>query len=163
MVFFLQMKNQNFKKMKIIFQGQFVGTEDLNATNANYERIIAIMNELLTERYKDYCTCTRCRCDIAAIALNYLPPHYIVETDAGKEYGSPWVMIETTVIHLLSLAAAAVATQCPALTPLFLLKTLCYERILSEDLGVHRRRRYGRSHPFSPWGDRSWRGKGACR
>jgi len=91
-----------------------VDTEDLNATNANYERVIAIMNELLTERYKDYCTCPRCKCDIAAITMNYLPRHHIVETDAGKEYGSPWVMIETTVIHLLSLAAAAAATQCPA-------------------------------------------------
>jgi hypothetical protein len=91
-----------------------LGTEDLNATNANYERVIAIMNELLTEPYKDYCTCPRCRCDIAANALNYLPPHYNDETDAGKEYGSPWVMIETTIIHLLSLSAAAVATPCPA-------------------------------------------------
>lgn len=70
---------------------------DLNVTNANYERVIAVMDKFLVERHKDLCACPRCLSDIAAIALNYLPPHYIVETEAGNEHGSPWVMVETAV------------------------------------------------------------------
>jgi hypothetical protein len=39
--------------------------------------------------------------DIAAMALNYLPPHYIVDPNDGKEAGSPWVMIETAVTEAI--------------------------------------------------------------
>jgi len=72
---------------------------DINCTvvNANYERVIAVMDRFLTERYQDTCSCPRCMSDIAAIALNYLPPHYIVEHADGKDFGSPWVMVETAV------------------------------------------------------------------
>jgi hypothetical protein len=35
--------------------------------------------------------------DVAALALNYLPPHYVVEFTQGKEFGSPWLMVETAV------------------------------------------------------------------
>jgi len=78
-----------------------VGTDDFIISNANYERVLAVMDKFLAERYKDFCDCPRCRCDIAAIALNYLPPHYIVETKTGKEHGSPWVMVETAVIEAI--------------------------------------------------------------
>jgi competence protein ComFB len=78
-----------------------VETGDLNITNANYARVIAVMDKFLTEQYKDFCACPRCRCDIAAISLNYLPPHYIVEMDAVKEHGSPWVMVETAVTEAI--------------------------------------------------------------
>lgn len=76
-------------------------TIDINVTNANFERVLSVMDKFLVERYKDYCACPRCRCDIAAIALNYLPPHYIVETETGKEFGSPWVMVETAVTEAI--------------------------------------------------------------
>jgi competence protein ComFB len=78
-----------------------VSTHEFNVTNANHERVLAVMDKLLTERYADFCACTRCKCDIAAIALNYLPPHYIVETEAGKEHGSPWVMVESAVTEAI--------------------------------------------------------------
>lgn len=65
--------------------------------NANYERVISVMDRFMTERYQDACSCHRCMSDIAAIALNYLPPHYIVDDADGKDFGSPWVMIETAV------------------------------------------------------------------
>ena len=39
--------------------------------------------------------------DIAAIALNYLPPHYYVEKEENKEIGSPWVMVETAVVEAI--------------------------------------------------------------
>jgi len=35
--------------------------------------------------FPDVCTCTRCRLDIAALALNQLPPRYVV-TDIGAVY-----------------------------------------------------------------------------
>ena len=78
-----------------------MSTVDFSVTNANYERVQAIMDKFLAERYKDFCACPRCRCDIFAIALNYLPPHYIVETETGKEHGSPWVMVETAVTEAI--------------------------------------------------------------
>jgi hypothetical protein len=70
---------------------------DCNVTNANYERVVAVMGKYLNERYKNVCGCPRCVNDIAAIALNYLPPHYYVEMDRDREIGSPWVMVVTVV------------------------------------------------------------------
>jgi Late competence development protein ComFB. len=84
-----------------MIQGLPVDSVDLNVTNANYERVIAAMDKFLVERYRDFCACPRCLSDIAAIALNYLPPHYIVETEAGNEHGSPWVMVETAVTEAI--------------------------------------------------------------
>jgi competence protein ComFB len=74
---------------------------DCNVTNANYERVVAVMDKYLNERYRNVCGCPRCVNDIAAIALNYLPPHYYVEIDNGKEIGSPWVMVESAVVEAI--------------------------------------------------------------
>lgn len=78
-----------------------MGQINCSVTNANYERVLAVMDKFLTERYQDACACPRCMSDIAAIALNYLPPHYIVDTKDGKEIGSPWVMVETAVTEAI--------------------------------------------------------------
>ena len=70
--------------------------------NANYSRVLAVMEKLLTERYRHACGCSRCMSDIAAIALNYLPPHYFVEHGCcGDDHGSPWVMVETAVTEAI--------------------------------------------------------------
>lgn len=74
---------------------------DYRLRNANQERVLAIMEKCLKERYTNACTCDRCRCDIAAIALNYLPPHYYVETNKEREVGSPWVMVEAAVYEAI--------------------------------------------------------------
>lgn len=71
--------------------------KNCNVINANYERVLAVMDKFLNERYGHACTCPRCTSDIAAIALNYLPPHYVVDGNNGHEYGSPWVMVESAV------------------------------------------------------------------
>jgi competence protein ComFB len=68
-----------------------------NVQNANYERVMAIMDKFLKEQYRNTCCCPRCINDIAAIALNYLPPHYYVAMNGEKDTGSPWVMVETAV------------------------------------------------------------------
>jgi competence protein ComFB len=72
-----------------------------NVRNANYERVVAVMDKLLKERCSDMCGCQRCIDDIAAIALNYLPPHYYVDFEEEKEIGSPWVMVETAVVEAI--------------------------------------------------------------
>lgn len=74
---------------------------DCKVKNANYERVVAVMGRFLNERYKNVCSCPRCVNDIAAIALNYLPPHYYVDTVEDKEVGSPWVMVETAVVEAI--------------------------------------------------------------
>lgn len=70
---------------------------DCNVKNANYDRVLAVIDRYLKERYRNVCTCARCINDMAAIALNYLPPHYYVETNRESEIGSPWVMVESAV------------------------------------------------------------------
>ncbi len=72
-----------------------------NVRNANYERVLAVMDTYLKERYQNICTCHRCVSDIAALALNYLPPHYYVDNEADREFGSPWVMVETAVVEAI--------------------------------------------------------------
>ena len=74
---------------------------DCNVKNANHERVAAIIEKFLGERYRNVCACPRCINDIAAIALNYLPPHYYVEMQAEKEIGSPWVMVESAVVEAI--------------------------------------------------------------
>ncbi len=71
--------------------------DQCRVVNANYQRVLAVMDKFLQERYREFCKCPRCMSDIAAIALNYLPPHYVVEYEGSKEFGSPWVMVETAV------------------------------------------------------------------
>lgn len=75
--------------------------KNCNIVNANYDRVMEVMERLLRERYKNACGCERCMSDIAAIALNYLPPHYIVDRDKGHETASPWVMVETAVMEAI--------------------------------------------------------------
>jgi len=72
-----------------------------NVRNANYERVVAVLDKLLKERFSNVSDCQRCRDDIAAIALNYLPPHYYVDVEEQKEIGSPWVMVETAVLEAI--------------------------------------------------------------
>ena len=72
-----------------------------NIKNANYERVLSVMDRYLKERYNNACRCPRCLNDIAALALNYLPPHYYVEIAEGREVGSPWVMVETAVVEAI--------------------------------------------------------------
>ena len=95
MVLFLQ------QKKKICFIRLSMNDFKPSVVNANLERVMAVVDKFLVDRYQNLCTCPRCMCDIVAIALNYLPPHYIVETETGKEFGSPWVMVETAVAEAI--------------------------------------------------------------
>jgi hypothetical protein len=72
-----------------------------NVRNANYERVVTVMDKLLKEQHSDMRGCQRCVDDIAAIALNYRPPHYYVDVKEEKDIGSPWVMVETAVVEAI--------------------------------------------------------------
>jgi len=74
---------------------------DISVRNANYERVMEVMDKFLKERYHSICCCPRCINDIAAIALNYLPPHYFVDKNEEKEIGSPWIMVESAVVEAI--------------------------------------------------------------
>jgi len=79
------------------------GAMDCTVRNANHEKVLAVIEKFLKERYQDVCSCPRCVNDIAAIALNYLPPHYYVEDGGNKDLGSPMVMVETAVVEAIGL------------------------------------------------------------
>ncbi len=81
--------------------GVFVGIKNCTVVNANLDRVLTVMEKFLYERYRHVCNCPRCMSDIAAIALNYLPPHYIVDKEKCAEFGSPWVMVETAVTEAI--------------------------------------------------------------
>lgn len=71
------------------------------AKNANYDRVMSVIGTFLAGRYVHSCGCFRCVSDIAAIALNMLPPHYYVEAESGNSAGSPWIMVEQAVIEAM--------------------------------------------------------------
>lgn len=73
-----------------------------NVRNANYEKVLAVLERFLKDRYRNACSCTRCINEMAAIALNYLPPHYYYDDDnRTRETGSPWVMVESAVVEAI--------------------------------------------------------------
>jgi competence protein ComFB len=74
------------------------GQAKLKVENANYEKVFYYIEKMLSESDR-YCSCARCRVDVAALALNTLPPHYFVDPKhAGNtDMGSPWILIEMAV------------------------------------------------------------------
>lgn len=52
--------------------------------NLMEDAVLQLIGETLDK--KDTCTCEQCRMDVAAIALNKLPPRYVVATK-GASYG----------------------------------------------------------------------------
>jgi len=72
------------------------------------EVVLSLMKEVLEDI--NVCTCEKCKMDIAAIALNDLPPKYIV-TDKGELYSkvnSLKQQFEVDVISALTKAAVMV-------------------------------------------------------
>ncbi len=72
------------------------------------EIVFNLMNEVLNDI--NVCTCDKCILDIAAIALNDLPPHYIV-TEKGELYSKINALkqqFEVDVIAAITKAAVLV-------------------------------------------------------
>lgn len=55
----------------------------LNYTETAVLELLDDVLEKYKEKHPDICYCTRCREDVMAIALNNIPPHYVV-TETGK-------------------------------------------------------------------------------
>lgn len=70
---------------------------DYSLKNGNYELVLAVINDRLKDMNGNFCSCPRCLQDIAATALNMLPPHYFVVPGEGQEAGSPLIMVEAAV------------------------------------------------------------------
>lgn len=81
--------------------------------NANHERVLSALEKLI-HRYPRICACERCVSDVAALALNYLPPHYYVDADRDAACGSPWVMIENAVKEAIERVMENPRHQCIA-------------------------------------------------
>lgn len=64
------------------------------------------LNEVL-EKYKNICTCEKCRYDIAALALNFLPPRYFV-TSQGETYARTKSLEQQFNIDILTAISHAV-------------------------------------------------------
>jgi hypothetical protein len=74
--------------------------------NANCQKVITTLdNRLSDERFMGACRCAKCLDDMAAFALNCLPPHYYVDAGRGGEIGSPAVMVESAVIEAINTVA----------------------------------------------------------
>ncbi len=57
--------------------------EDVILVNKMEEAVKQMTDQLLAGQNKDICSCQRCRLDILALALNSLPPKYVV-TNIGN-------------------------------------------------------------------------------
>ncbi|HLB25457.1 MAG TPA: late competence development ComFB family protein [Nitrospirota bacterium] len=66
--------------------------------NANHDKVFYYIDKVLSDNPR-YCRCHRCRLDVAALALNTLPPHYFVNPSHSRseDLGSPWILIEMAV------------------------------------------------------------------
>jgi competence protein ComFB len=70
--------------------------------NANYAKVVSALDRFLKERYAHACSCKRCVSDMAALALNLLPPHYYYpDTESSEAVGSPWVMVKNAVVEAI--------------------------------------------------------------
>lgn len=78
----------------------------LKIENANYRKVFIAIDRLRS-RYAHACFCERCTSEIAATALNLLPPHYYVVTENSVRTGSPWVMVEAAVFEAIERVAAS--------------------------------------------------------
>jgi competence protein ComFB len=95
-----------------------------------------VMEEVVRDvlmQYKDKmqltCLCERCLNDIMAIALNELPPRYIVNAEYGPYVRAAYVADRqgaTNIILIVTKAAAFVSKspRCPAMNPVTLKPTV---------------------------------------
>lgn len=76
---------------------RFKDPVDVNVKNANHDRVVTALTRRLRGNYPFACSCPRCVSDMAALALNYLPPHYCGDAGKAKGSGSPWLFVESAV------------------------------------------------------------------
>lgn len=74
----------------------------------NYmEEIVWQKLDAVMETRSDVCKCERCRYDIASLALNFLPPRYVV-TDKGETYTKIQALELQFIVDILSAISHAI-------------------------------------------------------
>ncbi len=84
----------------------------MEAKNFMEKEVLRIIDKLLQDN-PNMCNCEKCRADMAAIALNNLPPKYIV-TEKGELYSKLQEMetqFEVDIIREVSKAIEKVARE----------------------------------------------------
>lgn len=76
-------------------------TRQCNIVNANYQKVMSVLDGYLHDDRYAVCRCEKCISDMTALALNYLPPHYYVDASRRGELGSPSVMVVSAVIEAM--------------------------------------------------------------
>lgn len=59
------------------------------------------------KKYHDFCTCLQCRLDISAIALNKIPPRYVVSSK-GESYGRADLLAMQKDLDVLAIVLDAI-------------------------------------------------------
>ncbi len=59
------------------------------------------------KKHHDFCTCQQCRLDISAIALNKIPPRYVVSSK-GESYGRADLLAMQKDLDVLAIVLDAV-------------------------------------------------------
>ncbi|MDD4600411.1 hypothetical protein SDC9_05993 [bioreactor metagenome] len=63
--------------------------------------------DVIIAKHPQVCNCEKCRYDIAALALNFLPPHYIV-SDKGETYTKVKSLEQQFNVDLISAISQAI-------------------------------------------------------
>lgn len=72
-----------------------------SVTNANFGRVLSVVNKHLKASKSHPCACGKCANRIIAEALNSLPTHYFAEKDRESGVGSPWILVESAVTEAM--------------------------------------------------------------
>lgn len=59
------------------------------------------------KKYHDFCSCPQCQLDISAIALNKIPPRYVVSSK-GASYGRAEMLAMQKDLDVLAIVLAAI-------------------------------------------------------
>lgn len=79
-------------ELMLVLNGNLAKNGELHTCtvkNANYRKVIAVLEKFMQDDRYEFCHCERCTCEIAALSLNYLPPHYYVDPGRDDGIGSP--------------------------------------------------------------------------
>lgn len=68
-----------------------------------------VVNDALEDvrKYYDFCSCAQCRMDISAMALNKIPPRYVV-SNKGESYGRAELLAMQSNLDILNIVLEAV-------------------------------------------------------
>ncbi len=84
----------------------------MNLYNYMEDAVFRLLDQVL-DKYNNICKCTKCKLDIAALALNNLPPQYTV-TEKGKLFTKVKEMeaqYEVDIIREITKAIEVVANK----------------------------------------------------